>query len=31
VAARWSAHADHAEVTVMSVPVGLDRPGEATT
>ena len=30
VAARWAAHADHPEVTVMSVPVGLDRPQEAT-
>jgi len=31
VAAGWSAQADHPEVTVMSVPVELDRPQEATT
>jgi len=30
VAERWSAHSDHPEVTVLSVPVGLDRPREAT-
>jgi hypothetical protein len=30
VAASWSANADDAEVTVLSVPVGLDRPREVT-
>jgi len=30
VAESWSAHADHPDVTVLSVPVGLDRPREAT-